>query len=164
MKTAFIVLCLACFVAAADGATVEISTSAWTGSGVTNGWRFANLGEDGAMDAGSSIESPEWTKADILSAMLSVRCSTNQPDRIPQITFCYDDALTAKAIRLNPVTKEGRWECQAFDANPDRRAKGIRLELAENGTAVWTVRSIVLDYEGSLTTPNPFSGFAILIN
>ena len=67
-----------------------------------------------------------------------------------QITFFYDDALPTKPIRLNPVTKDGRWESQAFDTNPDRHAKGLRLALAETGTAVWIVRSIVLDYEGSL--------------
>ena len=82
--------------------------------------------------------------------MVNVRCSTNQPDRIPQITFCYDDSQTARAIRFNPVTKDGRCESQTFDTNPDRHAKGLRLALAETGTAVWIVRSIVLDYEGSL--------------
>ena len=150
MNSAAIALCLALFAAAAGGATVEILTEGWTGSGVTNSWKFANLGTDGAMGAGSSIESPKWTDADIISAMVIVRCSTNQPDRTPRITFCYDDALTARAIRLNPVAKEGRWESQAFDTNPDRHAKGLRLALAETGTAVWIVRSIVLDYEGSL--------------
>ena len=150
MNSAAIAFCMALFASVAGGATVEISTEGWTGSGVTNGWKFANLGTDGAMDAESYIESPKWTDADILSAMVNVRCSTNQPDRIPQITFCYDDALTAKMIRLNPVAKEGRWESQAFDTNPDRHAKGLRLALAETGTAVWIVHSIVLDYEGSL--------------
>lgn len=150
MNSAAIALCLALFASVAGGATVEISTEGWTGSGNTNGWKFANLGSDGAMGAGSFIESPRWTDADILSAMVNVRCSTNQPDRIPQITFCYDDSQTARAIRLNPVTKEVRLDSQAFDTNPDRHAKGLRLALAETGTAVWIVRSIVLDYEGSL--------------
>ena len=150
MKRAITCLGLALFAAVADGATVEISTEGWTGSGNTNGWTFANLGTDGAMGAGSFIESPKWTDADILSAMVNVRCSTNQPDRIPKITFCYDDTLTSRAIRLNPVTKEDRLDSQAFDTNPDRHAKGLRLELAETGTAVWIVHSIVLDYEGSL--------------
>ena len=165
MKSPVSFLCTVLFAAAAGGATVEILTEGWTGSGNTNGWKFANLGSDGAMGAGSFIESPKWTDADILSAMVYVRCSTNQPDRTPKITFCYDDALTAKAIRLNPVTKEGRWESQAFDTNPDRHAKGLRLALAENGTAVWTVRSIVLDYEGSLETmkPDHVPGFVISI-
>ena len=163
MKSPVSFLCTALFASVAGGATVEILTEGWTGSGVTNGWKFANLGSDGAMDAGSFIESPRWTDADIFSAMVSVRCSTNQPDRIPQITFCYDDALTAKAIRLNPVAKEGRWESQAFDTNPDRHAKGLRLALAETGTAVWTVRSIVLDYEGSLARADPSPGFVIFI-
>lgn len=150
MRCAAIAFCMALFAAAAGGATVEILTEGWLGSGNTNGWKFANLGSDGAMGAGSFIESPKWTDADILSAMVNVRCSTNQPDRIPQITFCYDDSQTARAIRLNPVTKEDRWERQAFDTNPDRHAKGLRLALAGTGTAVWIVRSIVLDYEGSL--------------
>ena len=165
MKSAVIALCSICFASVAGGATVEILTEGWTGSGVTNGWKFANIGTGGAMGAGSFFQSPKWTDADILSAMVSVRCSTNQPDRIPQLTFCYDDALTAKAIRLNPVAKEGRWESQAFDTNPDRHAKGLRLELAETGTAVWFVRSIVLDYEGSLETfePDHVPGFVIFI-
>ena len=111
------------------------------------------------MGAGSYIESPIWTEADILSALVSVRCSTNQPDRTPQITFCYDDALTAKAIRLNPVAEGGRWESQAFDTNPDRHARGLRLALAETGTAAWIVRGIVLDYEGALKVP----GFVISV-
>ena len=165
MKSSVSFLCTVLFAAVAGGATVEILTEGWTGSGVTNGWKFANLGTDGTMGAASYIESPKWTDADILSAMVNVRCSTNQPDRIPQITFCYDDALTARAIRLNPVTKDGRWESQAFDANPDRHAKGLRLALAENGTANWTVHSIVLDYEGSLdsTEPDHVPGFVIFI-
>ena len=118
-----------------------------------------------SVAGGATVEilTEGWTDADIFSAMVSVRCSTNQPDRIPQITFCYDDALTAKAIRLNPVAKEGRWESQAFDTNPDRHAKGLRLALAETGTAVWTVRSIVLDYEGSLARADPSPGFVIFI-
>ena len=163
MKKAVIALCVASFAAAAGGATVEILTEGWTGSGVTNDWKFANLGSDGAMGAGSFIESPKWTDADILSAMVNVRCSTNQPDRIPQITFCYDDALTARAIRLNPVTKEGRWESQAFDTDPNRHAKGLRLAFAETGTAVWIVHSIVLDYEGSLARTDHVPGFVIFI-
>ena len=163
MNSAVIALGMALFAAAAGGATVEILTEGWTGSGNTNGWKFANLGSDGAMDAGSYIESPKWTDADILSAMVNVRCSTNQPDRIPQITFCYDDSQTARAIRLNPVTKEGCWESQAFDANPDRHAKGLLLALAETGTTVWIVRSIVLDYEGSLARADPSPGFIIFL-
>ena len=165
MNSAALALCMALFAAVAGGATVEISTEGWTGSGNTNGWKFANLGTDGTMGAASYIVSPKWTDADILSAMVNVRCSTNQPDRIPQLTFCYDDALTAKAIRLNPVAKEGRWESQAFDTNPDRHAKGLRLALAETGTAIWNVRSIVLDYEGSLDSiePDPAPGFVIFI-
>ena len=91
MNSAAIALCMALFASVAGGATVEILTEGWTGSGNTNGWKFANLGSDGAMGAESFIESPKWTDADILSAMVSVRCSTNQPDRIPQITFCYDE-------------------------------------------------------------------------
>ena len=47
----------------ADAATVEISTEGWTGSGNTNGWRFANLGEPLANGAarlgyGAWIASP----------------------------------------------------------------------------------------------------------
>ena len=55
MKRAITILCLALFAAATDGATVEISTEGWTGSGITNGWSFANLGEpfaDGAATMG----------------------------------------------------------------------------------------------------------------
>ena len=59
MKRAITTLCLILFAAVASGATVEISTCGWTGSGVTNGWSFANLGEDGAMGAKSVIESPK---------------------------------------------------------------------------------------------------------
>ena len=49
-------LCTILFAAAAGGATVEILTEGWTGSGNTNAWKFANLGTDGAMGAGSFIE------------------------------------------------------------------------------------------------------------
>ena len=165
MKSPVSFLCTVLFATVAGGATVEISTEGLTGSGNSNGWKFANLGSDGAMGAGSFFQSPKWTDADILSAMVNVRCSTNQPDRIPQLTFCYDDALTTKAIRLNPVAKEGRWESQAFDTNPDRHAKGLRLALAETGTAVWAVRSIVLEFEGSLDSiePDPAPGFVIFL-
>ena len=165
MNSAAIAFCMALFAAVAGGATVEISTEGWTGCGNTNGWKFANLGSGGAMGAGSFFQSPKWTDADILSAMVRVRCSTNQPDRTPKITFFYDDALTTKAIRLNPVTKDGRWESQAFDTNPSRHARGLRLALAETGTAIWNVRSIVLDYEGSLDSiePDPAPGFVIFI-
>ena len=165
MKSAALALCMALFAAVAGGATVEILTEGWTGNGNTNGWKFANLGADGTMGAESFIESPKWTGADILSAMVNGRCSTNQPDRTPKITFFYDDALTTKPIRLNPVAAGGSWERQAFDTNPSRHARGLRLALAETGTAIWNVHSIVLDYEGSLDSvePDPAPGFVIFL-
>ena len=79
MKRAITTLCLILFAAVASGATVEVSTEGWTGSGVTNGWTFANLGEPFAAGAarlgdGAWIASPTWPRASVLSATVTVEC------------------------------------------------------------------------------------------
>ena len=66
---------------AAEESHVTVSTGGWVGSGVTNGWRFANLGAGGMMGAGSFIESPQRPEAVVLTVTIGLCCSTNLPNR-----------------------------------------------------------------------------------
>ena len=133
-------------------------------SGATNGWTFAGIGTDGAMGAGSFIESPRWPKAEILTATITLCCSTNQPNRFVEITFLYDDDLPTRAIRVGPVERAGWSESQSFDASPDRVARGIRLMLSAGEVGDWRIAGVAIDYEGSLKLPHAKRGFKILIS
>ena len=169
MKRAITTLCLILFAAVASGATVEISTSGWTGSGVTNGWSFANLGEpfaDGAakMGDGAWIASPRWPRASVLSATVTVECSTNAPDRFPQITFLYDDGQPAKPIRFSAVSRADTAEVQTYDANPSRSARGIKISSGTGTCGDWGISEIALIAKGELTADAPMSpGLALII-
>ena len=165
MKSAVIALCSICFAAAADGATVEISTDGWTGSGNTNGWKFANLGTDGAMTTGSFINSPIWPEAIVLCAAVTLACSTNAPTRFLQIKFLYDDENPIKPVKFDAVTLADTPETQMIYADPTRSARGIELTLSAGDTGAWSVRKISLAYGGSLagSRTNPPQGFAVSV-
>lgn len=117
------------------------------------------------MSTGSFIESPRWPKAEILTATITLYCSTNQPNRFVQISFLYDDDLPTRAIRVGAVSQADCREEQSFDANPDRIARGVRLTLSDGDIGDWRIESVALDYEGSLRLPRagPSRGFKILI-
>ena len=169
MKSSISFLCLALFAAVAGGATVEISTSGWSGSGITNGWRFANLGEplaDGAARLGNGawIASPRWPKASVLSATVAVECSTNAPDRFLQIAFLYDDGQPVKPIRFSAVSRADTTEIQTYDANPSRSARGIRLSYGDGSCGDWGISEIALIAKGELAADAPMSpGLALII-
>ena len=156
----FVAICAAAF--GAKESRIVLEGGGW--SGATNGWTFAGIGADGAMGAGSFIESPRWPKAEILTATITLCCSTNQPNRFVQITFLYDDDLPTRAIRVGAVERAGWGESQSFDANPDRVARGIRLTLSAGDVGDWQIAGVAIDYEGSLKLPHAERGFKILIS
>ena len=133
-------------------------------SGATNGWTFAGIGTDGAMGAGSVIESPRWPKATILTATITLCCSTNQPNRFVEITFLYDDELPSRAIRVGAVERANCREEQSFDANPDRIARGIRLTLSAGHVGDWRIGGVAIAYEGTMGLPPAGRGFRILVS
>ena len=133
-------------------------------SGATNGWTFAGIGADGTMGAGSVIESPRWLKAEILTATITLCCSTNQPNRFVEITFLYDDDLPTRAIRVGAVERAGCRESQSFDASPDRVARGIRLTLSAGDVGDWRIAGVAIACEGSLKLPHAQRGFQILVS
>ena len=168
MKRAITCLGMALLATVADGATVEISTEGWTGSGNTNGWRFANLGEPLANGAarlgyGAWIASPRWPKASVLSATVAVECSTNAPDRFLQIAFLYDDGQPVKPIRFSAVSRADTTEIQTYDANPSRSARGIRLSSGDGSCGDWGISEIALIAKGELTADAPMSPSLALI-
>lgn len=165
MNSAAIALCLALFASVAGGATVEISTDGWTGSGKTNGWTFANLGTDGAMTTGSFINSPIWPEAIVLCAAVTLACSTNAPTRFLQIKFLYDDENPIKPVKFDAVTLANTPETQMIYADPTRNARGIELSMSAGDTGAWSVRKISLAYGGSLagSRTNPPQGFAVSV-
>ena len=156
----FVAICAAAF--GAKESRIVVSGESW--SGATNGWTFAGIGADGAMGAGSVIESPRWPKAEILTATITLCCSTNQPNRFVEITFLYDDDLPTRAIRVGAVARADCREEQSFDANPDRIARGIRLTLSAGEVGDWRIGGVAIDYEGSLKLPRVRRGFKILIS
>ena len=156
----FVAICAAAF--GAKESRIVLAGGGW--SGATNGWTFAGIGADGAMGAGSFIESPRWPKAEILTATITLCCSTNQPNRFVEIAFLYDDDLPTRAIRVGAVERAGCRESQSFDASPDRVARGIRLTLSAGEVGDWRIAGVAIDYEGSLGLPHPERGFKILIS
>ena len=133
-------------------------------SGATNGSTFAGIGAYGAMGAGSFIESPRWPKAEILTATITLCCSTNQPNRFVEITFLYDDELPSRAIRGGAVERANCREEQSFDANPERIARGIRLTLSAGEVGDWRIGGVAIAYEGDVNLPHAERGFKILIS
>lgn len=164
MKTPVFLLFVAICAAALGAKESRIVLEGGGWSGATNGWTFAGIGTDGAMGAGSFIESPRWPKAEILTATITLCCSTNQPNRFVEITFLYDDELPSRAIRVGAVERAGWGESQSFDASPDRIALGIRLTLSAGEVGDWRIAGVAIDYEVSLKLPHPERGFKILIS
>ena len=116
------------------------------------------------MGTGSFIESPRWPKAEILTATITLCCSTNQPNRFVEIAFFYDDDLPTRAIRVGAVERAGCCEEQSFDANPDRIARGIRLTLSVGEVGDWRIGGVAIAYEGDVNLPHAERGFKILIS
>ena len=153
MKKAFLALCASIFAAAASGETVEISTSGWCGSGTRRKWSFRGLSPTAGaaeLTAGSQICSPWWPEANVLSATVTLACSTNEPTRFLQIKFLYDDGKPVGPVKFDAVARAGTFETQVIDANPARVARGIALTVPEDGDGDWCVRGISLAYAGSL--------------
>ena len=150
-----IVWCLICLVAAAvaRGETIEISTSGWCGSGTRQKWSFHGLGQTaGAAEfkTGAWINSPRWPEANVLSAAVTLACSTNEPTRFLQVKFLYDDGKPVGPVKFDAVARAGTFETQVIDVNPARVARGIALTVPEDGDGDWSVRGISLAYAGSL--------------
>ena len=156
----FVAICTAAF--GAKETRIVLEGGGW--SGATNGWTFAGTGADGAMGAGSVIESPRWPKAEILTATITLSCSTNQPNRFVEIAFLYDDDLPTRAIRVGAVERADCREEQSFDASSDRVARGIRLTLSSGDVGVWRIAGVAIDYDGELDLPRVGRGFKILIS
>ena len=156
----FVAICAAAF--GAKESRIVVSGEGW--SGATNGWTFAGIGADGAMGTGSVIESPRWPKAEILTATITLCCSTNRPDRFVEVSFLYDDDLPTRAIRVGAVARADCREEQSIDANPERIARGIRLTLSAGDVGDWQIAGVAIDYEGSLKLPHAERGFRILIS
>lgn len=156
----FVAICAAAF--GAKESRIVVSGEGW--SGATNGWTFAGIGADGAMGAGSFIESPRWPKAEILTATITLCCSTNRPNRFVEVSFLYDDDLPTRAIMVGAVARADCREEQSFDANPERIARGIRLTLSDGETGDWRIGGVAIDYEGALKLPHAERGFKILIS
>ena len=156
----FVAICAAAF--GAKESRIVLEGGGW--SGATNGWTFEGIGADGAMGAGSFIESPRWPKAEILTATITLSCSTNQPNRFVEITFLYDDDLPTRAIRVGEVERANCREEQSFDANPDRIARSIRLTLSAGEVGDWRIAGVAIDYDGELELPRLGRGFKILIS
>ena len=156
----FIAICAAAF--GAKESRIVLDGEGW--SGATNGWTFAGIGADGAMGTGSVIESPRWPKAEILTATITLCCSTNQPNRFVEIAFLYDDDLPTRAIRVGAVERADCREEQSFDASSDRVARGIRLTLSSGEVGDWRIAGVAIDYDGELELPRVRRGFKILIS
>ena len=149
MKRAITTLCLILFAAVASGATVEISTEGWTGSGVTNGWSFANLGEPFANGAarlgdGAWIASPTWPEIDILSVTICYECPVTTPDRSPQVTLLRDGATVDGPIELGLPFFANRAERTTIRVQQETQANGIVLDLPGDGLSCWGILSVVL--------------------
>ena len=155
MKRAITTLCLILFAAVASGATVEISTEGWTDSGVTNGWSFANLGEDGAMGAKSVIESPKLEQQAIAELTVTLQCSPGMPAVNISYALLRNGKVVAPPKSVWPVAFANRRENQSMSVNPELRANAVRIFGADG----WCVSSIQLQ-----TRPCPQPGLILRIS
>ena len=170
MKCAAIALCVASFAAVAGGATVEVLTEGWTGSGVRKKWSFRALDATlpcGAarFTGGSRISSPIWPEAVVLCAAVTLACSTNTPTRWLRIRFLYEDDKPIRLEKFDAPAEADRLETQMVYADPDRVARGIELTVSEGDVGEWSVSKISLVCNGSLAKAhtNPPQGLAVLI-
>ena len=143
MKTVFIVLCLACFAAAADGATVEISTEGWTGSGI--------------------IVSPILTNMTVFAADIRVKCSSTTPERQLQVVFLRDNAAVCTNVIRN-VFRADRPETQHIEVDRALQANAVRLSLAGKGPDIWDVISLALFCAVVEPHPENNPGFRITVS
>lgn len=170
MNSAAIALCLALFASVAGGATVEILTEGWTGSGARKKWSFRELdatspGNAARFKSDSRINSPIWPEAIVLSAAVLLACSTNAPTRWLQIKFLYEDKKPIRPVKFDAITVADSPETQMIYADQTRSARGIELTLSDGDIGEWRVSKISLACSGSLagSRTNPPQGFALII-
>ena len=143
MKRAITCLGLVIFAAVAGGATVEISTSGWSGSGV--------------------IESPILTNMTVFAADIRLKCSSAAPERLLQVVFLRDnDAVCTNVIR--DVFRADRLETQHIEVDRALRANAVRLSLSGKGTDTWDILSVALSCAAVEPRPERKPGFRITVS
>lgn len=155
MKHAITVLCLTLFAAIAGGVTVEVETAGWTGSGCTNGWRFANLGADGTTGTGSIIESPRFDQQAIVELTVMLQCSSVTPASRMSYVLLRNGKAVSTQKPFSTVAFADRPERQSIAVRPELRANAVRIFCADG----WSVASVCI-----LTRASPSPGFALLIS
>ena len=143
MKTAFIFLCLACFAAAAGGATVEVSTEGWAGSGV--------------------IESTVLTNMTVFAADIRVKCSSATPERLLQVVFLRGNAVVCTNV-IRDVFRADRPETQHIEVDRALRANAVRLSLSGKGSDTWDILSVALSCAAVEPRPEKKPGFRITVS
>lgn len=143
MKHAITILCLALFAAVAGGATVEISTSGWSGSGV--------------------IESPVLTNMTVFAADIRVKCSSATPERLLQVVFLRDNAAVCTNF-ICDVFRADRPETQHIEVDRALRANAVRLSLSGKGTDTWDILSVALSCAEVKPQPEKKPGFRITVS
>ena len=113
--------------------------------GATNGWVVASGGE--------TVVSPTWPEAELLSAAVTLSCSTNAPNRWLAISFLRNGEAVAGPTRMEPVAAAGVTETQTFGVSRAKRANGLRLEVDEGRVGKWRVDAVEIAYFGSLVIP-----------
>ena len=149
MKRNAILCCAALLAGLTGGATVEVSTMGWTGSGTTNGWSFGKLGTplaDGAarLDDGAWIASPTWPEIDILSVTVRCECTATTPDRSPQATILRDGVAVDGPNDLGLPFFANRAELMTLHVQQETQANGIGIDLPGDGLSCWGILSVVL--------------------
>ena len=143
MKSVVIVLCSICFAAVASGATVEILTEGWTGSGV--------------------IESPVLTNMTVFAADIRVKCSSATPERLLQVVFLRDNAAVCANV-IRDVFRPDRPETQHIEVDRALRANAVRLSLSGKGTDTWDILSVALSCAAVEPRPERKLGFRITVS
>ena len=127
-----------------------MATLRWSGDGEFMSWRWEKLGEafeDGAarFAAESRIVSPRWTELDVLGAEVALRCSTNAPSRILQVSFLRNGKVVSGPIRFEAVAVADKREAQTLAVSRAKHANGIALSLVED----WRICEVTLSLVGS---------------
>ena len=143
MKRAITTLCLILFAAVASGATVEVSTEGWTGSGV--------------------IVSPILTNMTVFAADIRVKCSSTTPERQLQVVFLRDNAAVCTNVIRN-VFRADRPETQHIEVDRALQANAVRLSLAGKGPDIWDVISLALFCAVVEPHPENNPGFRITVS
>ena len=143
MKRAITCLGLALFAAAAGGATVEVSTEGWTGTGV--------------------IESTVLTNMTVFAADIRVKCSCATPERMLQVVFLRDNAAVCTNV-VRDVFRADQPETQHIEVDRALRANAVRLSLSGKGTDTWDILSVALSCAVVEPRPEKKPGFRITVS